>query len=351
MASQFSLAQPTRPVLTRRGRRAIFGSIDLGTNNCRMLIGTPAAQGMYILDSFSRVVRLGEGLYETGRLSASAMDRAIGSLSVCAERARRWAGDEGSGPIKLRAIATEACRQAENGGEFIRRARDVTGLPLEIINAREEAELAVESCAPLLRKAGRRALLFDIGGGSTEIAWVRLDGGPRPELIGYLSLPVGVVTLSERCVGSCYQSEGFSQLVEHIVTMLGPFEGTHRISEEIRHGGVVMVGTSGTVTTLAGVSLKLERYRRGVVDGVSLTRRAVDDALAEVRALGREGLSRHPCVGLERVEFVLPGCAIFAAIHELWQAPQLMVADRGLREGMLMRLMRDMPPQKRRLNA
>ena len=352
MAGQPFLAQPMRPVLNRRGRRrAIFGSIDLGTNNCRMLIGTPAAQGMYILDSFSRVVRLGEGLYETGRLSAVAMERAIASLSVCAERAGRWAGDEANVPIRLRAIATEACRQAENGDEFIRRARAATGLPLEIINSREEAELAVESCAPLLRKAGRRALLFDIGGGSTEIAWVRLDGGQRPELIGYLSLPVGVVTLSERCAGSCYQSDGFAGLVENIVAMLQPFEGIHRIGEEIRRGGVVMVGTSGTVTTLAGVSLKLERYRRGLVDGVSLTRRAVDDALAEARALGREGLSRHPCVGQERVEFVLPGCAIFAAIHELWQVPQLMVADRGLREGMLMRLMRDMPPQKRRLNA
>ncbi|MGE4482114.1 MAG: Ppx/GppA phosphatase family protein [Acidocella sp.] len=313
-----------------------------------MLVGTPTGHGFHILDSFSRVVRLGEGLYETGRLSAMAMDRAIASLSICAERVQRWAGDECSGPIKLRAIATEACRQAENGMEFIRHARDVTGLPLEIINPREEAELAVESCAPLLRKAGRRALLFDIGGGSTEIAWVRLDGGAQPELIGYLSLPVGVVTLSERCAGACYQPEGFARLTDDIVTMLRPFEAVHRFGEEIRRGGVVMVGTSGTVTTLAGVSLKLERYRRGLVDGVSLTRQAVDEALAEARALGREGLSRHPCIGQERVEFVLPGCAIFAAIHELWQAPRLVVADRGLREGMLMRLMRGMPNQKNR---
>ncbi|WP_427978382.1 Ppx/GppA phosphatase family protein [Acidocella sp.] len=349
MASQFSLAQTTRPVWHRRGRRrAVFGGIDLGTNNCRMLVGTPTGHGFHILDSFSRVVRLGEGLYETGRLSAMAMDRAIASLSICAERVQRWAGDECSGPIKLRAIATEACRQAENGMEFIRHARDVTGLPLEIINPREEAELAVESCAPLLRKAGRRALLFDIGGGSTEIAWVRLDGGAQPELIGYLSLPVGVVTLSERCAGACYQPEGFARLTDDIVTMLRPFEAVHRFGEEIRRGGVVMVGTSGTVTTLAGVSLKLERYRRGLVDGVSLTRQAVDEALAEARALGREGLSRHPCIGQERVEFVLPGCAIFAAIHELWQAPRLVVADRGLREGMLMRLMRGMPNQKNR---
>ncbi|WP_297493478.1 Ppx/GppA phosphatase family protein [Acidocella sp.] len=328
----------------------MFGGIDLGTNNCRMLLGTPAPDGFHVLDSFSRVVRLGEGLYETGRLSPVAMDRAIASLRICAERAQRWAEGlgAGAGGVRLRAIATEACRQAENGAEFIAAARAATGLPLEIINAREEAELAVESCAPLIGKAVRRALLFDIGGGSTEIAWVRVQPGEAPVLIGYLSLPIGVVTLSERCATSCYSPAGFSRLVDDIAAMLRPFEAVHRIGEEIRRGGVQMLGTSGTVTTLAGVSLKLDRYRRGLVDGVALNRQAVDAALAEARALGRDGLSRHPCIGAERVDFVLPGCAIFAAIHELWQVPELIVADRGLREGMLMRLIRATPHIHRR---
>ena len=332
----------------RSSRRPVFGGIDLGTNNCRMLVGTPAVKGFQVLDSFSRIVRLGEGLYETGRLSATAMERAIASLSICAERAQRWAADAGTGPLKLRAIATEACRQAENGAEFIARAREKTGLPLEIINPREEAELAVESCASLISQAGRRALLFDIGGGSTEIAWVRVNcNGAAPELIGYLSLPVGVVTLSERCAKTCYTEDGFSRVMTDITEMLRPFEAVHRIGQEIRQGGVLMVGTSGTVTTLAGMSLKLDRYRRGRVDGIFMNRAAVDAALAEARQLGREGLSRHPCIGAERVDFVLPGCAIYAAIHELWQVPELVVADRGLREGMLMRLMRNVQPARR----
>jgi exopolyphosphatase/guanosine-5'-triphosphate,3'-diphosphate pyrophosphatase len=337
---------------TRRGRRPVFAGIDLGTNNCRMLLGTPSAQGFHVLDSFSRVVRLGEGLYETGRLSPVAMERAIASLQICAERAQRWADSNGAGAgIRLRAIATEACRQAENGADFIAAARAATGLPLEIINAREEAELAVESCAPLIGKTVRRALLFDIGGGSTEIAWVRVQPGESPVLIGYLSLPIGVVTLSERCASSCYSPAGFSRLVDDIAAMLRPFEAVHRIGEEIRRGGVQMLGTSGTVTTLAGVSLKLDRYRRGLVDGVALNREAVDAALTEARALGREGLSRHPCIGAERVDYVLPGCAIFAAIHELWQVPELIVADRGLREGMLMRLIRATPAHRRSYHA
>jgi exopolyphosphatase / guanosine-5'-triphosphate,3'-diphosphate pyrophosphatase len=349
MASQYSPQQYQPAGQPRRnGKRPVFGGIDLGTNNCRMLVGTPSAQGFHVLDSFSRVVRLGEGLYETGQLSVAAMERAIASLKICADRARRWADDTGTGPLKLRAIATEACRQAENGAEFISMARQKTGLPLEIINPREEAELAVESCASLICQAGRRALLFDIGGGSTEIAWVRVNcDGSAPELIGYLSLPVGVVTLSERCADTCYTEAGFAAVVADIAAMLRPFEAVHRIEQEIRQGGVLMVGTSGTVTTLAGVSLKLDRYRRGLVDGLALDRDAVDAALAEACALGREGLSRHPCIGADRVSFVLPGCAIFAAIHELWQVPTLMVADRGLREGMLMRLMRAAQPARR----
>jgi exopolyphosphatase / guanosine-5'-triphosphate,3'-diphosphate pyrophosphatase len=337
----------------RGGRRPVFAGIDLGTNNCRMLLGTPSSQGFHVLDSFSRVVRLGEGLYETGRLSTVAMERAIASLKICADRAHRWAETSGAGAggIRLRAIATEACRQAENGADFIAAARAATGLPLEIINAREEAELAVESCAPLIGKAVRRALLFDIGGGSTEIAWVRVQPGEAPVLIGYLSLPIGVVTLSERCAQSCYSSAGFTRLVDDIAAMLRPFETVHRIGEEIRRGGVQMLGTSGTVTTLAGVSLKLDRYRRGLVDGIALNREAVDAALTEARALGRDGLARHPCIGADRVDYVLPGCAIFAAIHELWQTPELIVADRGLREGMLMRLIRAAPSHRRSYHA
>jgi exopolyphosphatase/guanosine-5'-triphosphate,3'-diphosphate pyrophosphatase len=326
-----------------RRRRMLFAGIDLGTNNCRMLVGTPNGNSFQVLDSFSRVVRLGEGLYETGNLSEIAMDRALAALSVCADRARRWGAESETGRLPMRAIATEACRQAENGADFLARARDITGLP------REEAELAVESCASLIAGGdSRRALLFDIGGGSTEIAWVRVNGECAPELIGFVSIPIGVVTLSERCADACFTEAGFSSVVRDVGMLLRPFEAVHRIGQEIRQGKVMMLGTSGTVTTLAGVSLKLDRYRRGAIDGATLSREQVDEALTEARSLGREGLSRHPCIGADRVDFVLPGCAIFAAIHELWQAPALTVADRGLREGMLMRLMRAVQPPVRR---
>lgn len=317
----------------RRTSAPAFAALDLGTNNCRMLVGTPSGDGFRVLDSFSRIVRLGEGLHHTGSLSETAMERALGALQACAGRLARR-------PIRrLRAIATEACRRASNGAEFLARVRAETGLDVGVISAREEAELALESCAPLLGGSDRRALLFDIGGGSTELAWVRLSAG-RPVLIGYDSLPVGVVTLAERWGSAGFDPSGFEAMVEDVVGRLAQFESIHCIGHEIRDGGVTLLGTSGTVTTLAGVALNLTRYRRPLVDGLALTAADAEAALTSLRSLGRDGLMAHPCVGPDRVDFVLPGCAVFAAITRLWPAPRVLVADRGLREGMLLRMIR-----------
>jgi exopolyphosphatase / guanosine-5'-triphosphate,3'-diphosphate pyrophosphatase len=311
-----------------------FAALDLGTNNCRLLVATPAGNGFRVVDSFSRIVRLGEGLHHTGRLSQPAMERAMAALHGCAARLARR-------PVRaLRAIATEACRRAVNGGEFLARVRSETGLPIDVISSREEVELALESCTPLLRRDGRRALLFDIGGGSTELAWVRLPPHGRPELIGYMSLPVGVVTLAERFGSDGDDAAGFTAMREHVLAQLLPFESVHCIGHEIRQGGVRFLGTSGTVTTLAGIALDLPRYSRPAVDGTVLSHAEAEAALNRLRAMGRAGLAEHPCVGPERADFVLPGCAIFAAIHRLWPAPEIVVADRGLREGMLLRMIR-----------
>ena len=312
-----------------------FAALDLGTNNCRLLVGAPVGDGFRVIDSFSRIVRLGEGLEHSGRLSQMAMDRALIALHGCAARLARR-------PIRnLRAIATEACRRAVNGGEFLARVRRETGLAIDVISSREEAELAVESCAELLKREGRRALLFDIGGGSTELTWVRLPpGDATPVLIGYVSLPVGVVTLADRCGGSGFEAGEYDRMVRDVSARLQAFEQIHCIAQEIRQGGVFLLGTSGTVTTLAGLVLDLPRYSRPRVDGAVLTAGEAGVAVASLRAMGRDALARHPCVGPDRADFVLPGCAIFEAIHRLWPSPQVVVADRGLREGMLLRMMR-----------
>jgi exopolyphosphatase/guanosine-5'-triphosphate,3'-diphosphate pyrophosphatase len=329
-------AEAARSEAIRPGPPA-FAAVDLGTNNCRLLVGTPAGEGFRVIESFSRTVRLGEGLHDAGCLGPAAMDRAIAALHACAQRLGRR-------PIRaLRAVATEACRRADNGGAFLARVRAETGLPMSIISAREEAELALESCAPLLRGGGRRALLFDIGGGSTELSWVRLapeGSGTAPELIGTISLPLGVVTLAERFPDAADNPASFIAMVEEVEAGLRGFESIHCIAQEVRQGGVILLGTSGTATTLAGIALDLPRYSRAAVDGAVLEGEAAVAALELLRGLGREGLEAHPCVGPERAEFVLPGCAVFAAIQRMWPAPHVVVADRGLREGMLLRLMR-----------
>ncbi|MDW8443258.1 MAG: hypothetical protein RML45_02265 [Acetobacteraceae bacterium] len=145
----------------------LYAALDLGTNNCRLMIAAPAGRGFRVVDSFSRMVRLGEGLAASGRLCEAAMERTLEALAVCAEKVARHR------VRRLRAIATEACRKAENGPRFLERVRAETGIGFEVIGPREEAELAVESCASLLAGPEPRALLFDIGGGSTELAWIR----------------------------------------------------------------------------------------------------------------------------------------------------------------------------------
>ena len=327
--------QPAPTHAPRRSFGPSFAAVDLGTNNCRLLVGAPTSQGFRVLDSFSRVVRLGEGLQQSGQLSAEAMDRAIEALQACADRLAKR-------PVNgLRSIATEACRRASNAGEFVERVARQTGLQLDVISTREEAKLALESCAPLLVGEGRRGLLFDIGGGSTELVWVRVASGRRPELIGTLSMPVGVVGLSEQYGAEAFTVSGFAAMVADVTARLQAFEHVHRIGEEIRRGGVQLLGTSGTVTTLAGEILALDRYRRMQVDGQVLSHSAARGAVVALRAMGRERLAAHPCVGVERADFVLPGCAIYTAIHTMWPVPQVTVADRGLREGMLLRLIRD----------
>jgi exopolyphosphatase/guanosine-5'-triphosphate,3'-diphosphate pyrophosphatase len=339
--ADFAAISPER----HRSNPPAFAALDLGTNNCRLLVGAPAGDGFRVIDSFSRIVRLGEGLQSTGQLSDSAMDRALAALHGCAQRLSRR-------PVRaVRAIATEACRRASNGAAFLARVRAETGLPIDVISTREEAELALESCTPLLCTGGRRALLFDIGGGSTELAWVRLargEGGHTADLIGYISLPVGVVTLAERFGHAGDAPDGFEAMVADVTARLVDFEAVHAIGREIRQGGVCLLGTSGTVTTLAGIALKLPRYTRAAVDGTTLTHAESQAALRHLRALGTAGLAEHPCIGPERADFVLPGCAIFAAIQATWPAQHLVVADRGLREGMLLRMIRAERSTRRR---
>ncbi len=314
-------------------KAATYAAVDLGTNNCRLLVARPALGGFRVIDAFSRVVRLGEGLAASGILSESAMARTLEALGVCAAKMRR------RGVITARAVATEACRRAANCAEFLDRTHHATGIRLEIISATEEARLALDGCAPLLNPDPPHALVFDIGGGSTELNWLEIDANSRITVLGSVSLPCGVVTLSERHGAGCIGPAKYEAMVGEVTAALEPFEARHRIALMVARSMVQMLGTSGTVTTLAGLHLGLERYRRAVIDGYTLdfgAIAAVSRRLADMDCAARAAL---PCVGPERADLVVAGCVILEAICRLWPVGRVRVADRGLREGILFHLM------------
>ncbi|MCC7275092.1 MAG: Ppx/GppA family phosphatase [Alphaproteobacteria bacterium] len=320
------------PAGPQSAHSVVYAALDLGTNNCRLLVARPASGGFRVLDAFSRIVRLGEGLTRTGALSEAAMDRTVAALAVCAQKIRARRVDH------VRAVATEACRQAANCSLFLERVQTETGLAIETIAAAEEARLVLAGCAPLLDPYANHALLFDIGGGSTELLWVRLERR-EPEMLGYASIPLGVVTLADRYGGRDVSPELYAVMRDETALHLDAFDAEHGISEAMEDGGVQMLGSSGTVTTLAGVHLELPRYNRALVDGIVLDCAAVADASERLLALDYAGRAAHPCIGPERADLVLAGCAILSAILDRWPTSRLRVADRGVREGILYGLM------------
>jgi len=318
--------------------RQAYAAIDLGTNNCRLLIARPSGENFVVIDAFSRVVRLGEGLAQTGRLSDAAMDRALSALKVCADKLRR------RNVYLARSVATEACRRASNGEEFIERVKRETGIALDVISAAEEARLAVLGCHVLLEQGEGPAMIFDIGGGSTELVLIE-TGDAVPRIMDWQSVPWGVVSLTESFPAEDPEdddqrlhryrrmrrtvADSFSEFSERLEPFRAiPDRATPRL-----------LGTSGTVTTLASLHLGLPQYDRRAVDGLIVQAGAMRDIAKELSSLSPEDRQALPCIGRDRAELVVAGCAILETILDLWPAARLGVADRGIREGILRSLM------------
>ncbi|HSX75144.1 MAG TPA: Ppx/GppA phosphatase family protein [Shinella sp.] len=330
---------PPRPAEREGYDAPLYAALDLGTNNCRLLIAQPTRPGQFrVVDAFSRIVRLGEGLAASGRLSDEAMDRSVEALKICAAKLKN------RNIRRARLIATEACRAASNGEAFLERVRQETGLDLEIINRETEARLAVSGCSSLVGREAKSVVLFDIGGGSSEIAVIRIGENRSSRLANHIthwtSLPVGVVTLSERHGGRDVTPESFAGMVSEVETMLAGFDcpgDVARMAPEDFH----LIGTSGTVTTLAGVHLDLPRYDRRRVDGVWLSDDEVTAMQARLLSWDFSARAANPCIGPDRADLVLAGCAILEAIRKRWPSRRMRVADRGLREGLLTDMMAD----------
>lgn len=327
-----------------------FAALDLGTNNCRLLIAAPRGRGFRVFDAFSRIVRLGEGMSSTGALSEAAMERTIDALRVCAEKIER------RGVTRQRCIATQACRAASNGEEFLARVRGETGLDFEIITPAEEASLAVTGCAELLDTDAKAGLIFDIGGGSTEISWVtpgmKTESGKGArraiEVAAWTSMPIGVVSLSEKFGGRELSREGYDEVVDFVRAAIAEFGDPAGLRDLFAAGDGHYLGTSGTVTSIAGVHLGLKRYRRDAVDGLWLNDVEVRDVTQRLRAMSYDERAEEPCIGIERADLVVCGCAILDALLYEWPATRIRVADRGLREGILVGLARSQQRARRR---
>ena len=313
---------------------AAYAALDLGTNNCRLLIARPSHDGFRVIDSFSRIIRLGEGISTTGRISDAAISRAVGALGVCGDKIRA------KGATRLRTIATEACRAADNADAFLDLIERETGIRLEIIDRETESTFAVIGCSPLLDGTARGAILFDIGGGSTEVVRIeRPHGAPNaPPVKGpWISLPLGVVTLAERFGGHDVTRDSYAAMTHEVYAHLAPFAAEHGGDLSQMH----LLGTSGTVTTVAGIHLGLLRYDRRRVDSLWMNDGEMDRAIERLLSMSYQDRASNACIGTERADLVLAGCAILDAIRRAFPLPRLRVADRGLREGMLVEMMRD----------
>lgn len=332
----------------------IYAALDLGTNNCRLLIARPTRRGFQVVDAFSRIIRLGEGVSVSGYLADDAIERTMEALRVCASKMVR------NNVSRAQLVATEACRAASNGSEFIERVRREIGMELEVLSQEAEAQLAVSGCATLIDEACDHALVFDIGGGSSELIWLnvakrrdaqdqlrtkfqakpcdqRID--PTDCIEAWTSLPVGVVSLAEKFGGKHVQPSDFEEMVDWVAGLIKPFEDKYNFRERICDGPVHFLGTSGTVTTVAGIQLRLPRYDRRRVDGCWLQCTEVRKVTYDLLEQTYEQRVAQPCIGRDRADLVLAGCAILEALMRTWPTKRLRVADRGLREGMLTNMM------------
>ncbi len=317
------------PFLAPSAPRDVYAALDLGTNNCRLLVARGAPQGFHVIDAFSRIVRLGEGLAASGVLSEPAMARTIDALKVCADKVNQRR------VTRARYVATEACRRAANCAAFIERVRAETGIAIEIITSQEEVRLVVSGCAPLLDREVPRAVVIDIGGGSTELAWLDVAPSAPPQILAAMSVPQGVVTMTDRYGGREVSEATYEAMIGEMRDAIRPFDERHGIAAAIADGGVQMLGSSGTVTTLGGVHLKLPRYNRAQVDGLMLSFVDIVQLSRMLQRMSYRDRVDNPCIGTDRADLVISGCAILEAICQIWPVGRLRVADRGIREGVL----------------
>jgi exopolyphosphatase/guanosine-5'-triphosphate,3'-diphosphate pyrophosphatase len=298
-----------------------LATIDLGTNSVRLLVADTAADSWRVVEEAQRVTRLGEGQAATGALGLVPMARTAATVADYVRRA------EALGATRVRVTGTSAVREAANRAEFVARIESVTGLALEVLSGEDEARLTLLGVRSGLPDLGGRFVLFDIGGGSTEFVVADGDGLERA-----LSLRLGVVGLAERHLdGGRLVPARWAALRAEVAAALEPaVPGALGLVNAAR-----LVGTAGTVTTLAALDLGLAAYDAGRVQGHVLRRGAIERLLARLGGLTLAARAALPCLEPGRADVLIPGIAICLAAMERLGFDALTVSDRSLREGIL----------------
>lgn len=305
-----------------------LAAIDLGTRNCRLIIAKHHGGQIEIVDLFSRFVCLGEGVAQSRRLGRKAMERTITVLKQCAKRLSHYPNVVFSG------VTTDAVRRAENAQSFLRRVARETGLKLEMIDEKEEAYYEVLGCARVLDMRKKRHIIFDIGGGSSEIILCSLDQEKRVRIDEMLSLPYGVVNLYESVDKLTFTS--YTSIVEEVQNLCRRFLVAHLgdlASQDV--SAFQVIGTSGTTTTVAAMHHNLKMYDRERVDGTSLCFEDVQKVIHYVQSLSPAERRSNAFCGHVEDDLVLTGFAILEGILRAVPCMYFTVTDAGVRDGLI----------------
>ena len=333
--------KPDLPTL-KKTEASYYAAIDLGTNSCRLVIATPTPTSFRVMETFSKITRLGEGIIKDNELSKAAMRRTVNTLKVCRSVIREY-----EPIVHSRFVATAACRRAKNIAEFLEAVQKEADINLEIISPKEEARLAVVGCVPLLNRNIKRALIFDIGGGSTEISLARITEEGKAFIEGYVSLPYGVVTISEAFPKQEMTNLAYNTIIDRTHDILSEFDQKYHIFEAIQNQEIQVIGTSGTVTVLGAVHLGLPRYNRSAVDGLSIVRSDIESVIHKIKTMGDAGRRKHRCIGPSKADLTISGCAIIEALMTTFPISEITIADRGIREGILLDMMHNGRKEKK----
>jgi exopolyphosphatase/guanosine-5'-triphosphate,3'-diphosphate pyrophosphatase len=315
-----------------------------------------------VIDSFAKIISLGEGIKQTGVLSEEAIERTIVALRACKKKL------DSHRIYKMRAVATEACRQASNTKSLIERVNSEIGVDLEVISPQEEARLVLKGCSGVISDEKNYGILMDIGGGSTEVVWLKINKGmtrPTISVIDSISLPFGVVTISDTYTHSKNNQEIYTVLRKNILSTIDTFMKKNNIRTNFSKGDVQVITSSGTTTTLGSLTLGLSTYDRSSVDGKDFSSKKIVEVGEELLSrylsstpttvkLGKEknfitnkffdhvldkSSEEFKIFAYNRMGLLAAGVVIINSILESIGDCLVRIADRGVREGILYDLM------------